>query len=265
MKIHTLPARDGVQWLTEGFKLTRQHWLTFAVILLCYVVLTIAPTMMIPRVGGFWVFLAAPILSFGVLSAFRSASEGKKPAANQLSAGFKLAAPMTKRLLLLGVINLIGSLGILAVTSLIDGGSIMQLVTGNLRPNDPALKTASAQTSVVVFISLLIPFQALLWYAPPFVGWHNLPVSQALFYSGVAVWRNKWAFLVFGLCWLALGYSVLIAMSVVSQINAVLVGKAVAAQVQPLINVPISVMLLVALNAAFWSSYKRMLVEPIPS
>jgi hypothetical protein len=265
MKIHTLPARSGLSWITDGLRLTRQYWFVFAVILLCYVFLTVSPTMLIPKVGGFWVFLAAPILSFGVLSAFRSASDKQKPNTSQLSAGFKLPSPLTKRLVLLGVVNLLGSLTILASTTLIDGGTIMQLVTGSLLPNDPALRMPNAKVSVLLFVALLVPFQALLWYAPPFIGWHKLPVAQALFYSGVAVWRNKLAFLVFGLCWLMLGYTALIALSLFQAVISVLLGKELAAQLQPLVNVPVSVMLLVTLNAAVWCSYKQIMVEPIPT
>ena len=37
--------------------------------------------------------------------------------------------------------------------------------------------------------------RASLWHAPVLVAWHGLRLTQALFFSGVACWRNKWAFL----------------------------------------------------------------------
>ncbi len=262
MKIHSLPAKDGFQWLIEGINITKQYWLPLMGILLCYVILSIVPTMLIPQVGGYWVFLASPILSFGVMSAFRSASSEQKPLLSQLSSGFKLPSPLTKRLLVLGLVNALGSYLILASTSLIDGGAVLQLVTGHLKPTDPVLKTGASQVAIMLFLGLLMPFQALLWYAPPFVGWHKLPVAQALFSSGVAVWRNRGAFFVFGITWLSLAVAVAMFTMVVSSLIAGLLGQGASAR--GLINVPLSVLLMTLLNAAIWCSYKRILVDPIP-
>ncbi len=42
-----------------------------------------------------------------------------------------------------------------------------------------------------------------MWYAPVFVAWHRLQPVKALFYSLVGVWRNRSAFAVYLLGWIA--------------------------------------------------------------
>jgi hypothetical protein len=44
---------------------------------------------------------------------------------------------------------------------------------------------------------LSIPF----WHAPPLVWWQGQGVAQSLFSSTLACWRNRAAFLVYGLAW----------------------------------------------------------------
>ncbi len=54
---------------------------------------------------------------------------------------------------------------------------------------------------LTVFAALYVCIAALFWHAPVLVAWHGLRLAQAMFFSGVACWRNKWAFLVYGLVW----------------------------------------------------------------
>ncbi len=56
---------------------------------------------------------------------------------------------------------------------------------------------------MLVFRALYVPLGALFWHAPVLVAWHSIKLTQALFFSGMACWRNKWAFLVYGLTWAA--------------------------------------------------------------
>jgi hypothetical protein len=72
---------------------------------------------------------------------------------------------------------------------------------------DPAL--LSGMLLRMVLASLLsVPF----WHAPALVHWDGQSVAQSLFSSTVGCWRNKGAFAVFGLSWIAviLGFGVLL-------------------------------------------------------
>jgi hypothetical protein len=59
----------------------------------------------------------------------------------------------------------------------------------------------SLRNPMMLFLALYLPLGAAFWYAPVLMIWHGLRLTQALFFSLVACWRNKWAFLVYGSAW----------------------------------------------------------------
>jgi len=54
-----------------------------------------------------------------------------------------------------------------------------------------------------------VPF----WHAPGLVYWGEQRWAKALFFSSMAIWRNKGAFAVYGLVWLGLGGVMLMLLS----------------------------------------------------
>jgi hypothetical protein len=106
----------------------------------------------------------------------------------------------------------------------------------------------AVRTPMAIFAMLYVVMAAIFWFAPALVGWHGIRITQALFFSWIACWRNKWAFLVYGLCWLAvfLGIDTLISM-------LVLIGLAptTAASIQ----IPINVVATSVLYCSFYTSY----------
>jgi hypothetical protein len=87
-----------------------------------------------------------------------------------------------------------------------------------------------------------------MWYAPMFVAWHRLHPTKALFYSLVGVWRNRSAFVVYLLGWLA----VAIGLSVALQLAKPLLPGSL----MPLLLSPLSLGMLAALYCSFWPSYR---------
>jgi hypothetical protein len=69
-------------------------------------------------------------------------------------------------------------------------------VTSDMAPFLEAMRTP-----LLLFGTLYIIIAALFWHAPVLVAWHNVRLTQALFFSGIACWRNKWAFVVYGMTW----------------------------------------------------------------
>jgi len=66
---------------------------------------------------------------------------------------------------------------------------------------DAALLLEAMVRPLITFAILYILISALFWHAPALTGWHGIKLTQALFYSMVACWRNKWPFLLYGLSW----------------------------------------------------------------
>jgi hypothetical protein len=116
------------------------------------------------------------------------------------------------------------------------------------KTNDLAPLMEAVQTPMVIFAILYVVMAAIFWFAPALVGWHGIRVTQALFFSWIACWRNKWAFLVYGLCWLAVFLSIDTFISML-----VLIG--LAPSTAATIQVPINVIATSVLYCSFYTSY----------
>src|SRR5690606_3197117 len=66
---------------------------------------------------------------------------------------------------------------------------------------DPAVLFGARLGPLSTCAGLYVLISALFWHAPALTGWHGIKLVQALFYSMVACWRNKWPFLLYGLSW----------------------------------------------------------------
>src|SRR5690606_9020903 len=104
------------------------------------------------------------------------------------------------------------------------------------------------------FLALYAPLQLALWYAPLFAGLHRTPPIKSLFFSVVAVWRNKGAFLIYFASW----FVVAIGLAVLIQILAALLP----AGLRTLVLAPAFLLMMAALYCSFWPSY-RDVVDPI--
>jgi hypothetical protein len=86
-----------------------------------------------------------------------------------------------------------------------------------------------------------------------FVAWHRLHPVKALFYSLVGVWRNRSAFSVYLLGWIA----VAIGLSVALQLAKPLLPGSLL----PLLLSPLSLVMLAALYCSFWPSYRDVVED----
>jgi hypothetical protein len=92
-----------------------------------------------------------------------------------------------------------------------------------------------------------------MWFAPIFVAWHGLSPVKALFYSLVAVWRNRWPFLVYMLGWFAIA----VAWSMLLQMLKLVMNDSLLT----LLLTPVSLAMLGALYCSFWPVYRDLIVE----
>ncbi len=161
---------------------------------------------LIPILGQMMLITAMPLLTFMSLCACRHIEAGQP---------MRLAMWMEplhdkdtrKRLIRLGLAYMICCLlgGFLATLPFMD--SIMAAVGDGTKINEAALMLA-IRGPFIVFAFLYIIISALFWHAPALIGWHKIKLKQALFFSMVACWRNKWPFLVYGLSWGAVFLSI---------------------------------------------------------
>lgn len=191
------PARNGLLWLIGGFKLVRGRPAAMMAIVAAYwfVVLFVSA---LPYLGSLLASLIMPALSVGVMNACRRAEAGETPRLDVLISALRGDPKRTRNLLAMGALYLSLSLVVLYLTSLVDGGTLMGLMTGR-QVSAEELQAPAFQTATQLALALMAPILMAWWYAPMLVSWHGLSIGKALVFSFIASWRNWRAFLVYGL------------------------------------------------------------------
>jgi hypothetical protein len=213
-------------------------------------------SVVIPLVGAVSPLVLTPALMVGLMHAVRSAEAGRMPSPGLLFAGFRDAGGTAWRpLLVLGGFNAAATLAALALAALADGGTLMRLATGQAGADEVGADESSMLYAAVVFVLVYTPIQMAMWYAPLFAAWHKVPPAKALFFSFFAVWRNKWAFLVFGAGWFAVAFLASLAVRLLDSLlgdSPVLLSMLLS---------PLSLVLITAVYCSFWASYRDAVVD----
>lgn len=255
MQIARLPAARGRAWVLDGFRLLRRAPLALLALSFMYL-LVLMFTTLVPLIGPFAPLLATPLLSVGVMHAARAAQRGERPTPQMLIAGLREPARRQWRaLLVLGVVNAGSTLAALAVASLADDGTLLRIATGQATGDDPSLQDPSLLLASLLFLFAYTPLQMALWFAPLFCAWHGLPPTKALFFSLVAVMRNRWAFLQFALGWVAVA---LVASLLIQLLKGLLGGSPL---LMSLLLSPTSLLVLTALYCSFWATYRDVVTD----
>lgn len=234
-----LPAVRGWAWIVGGFNLYRRNpaLLTFLVFGYWLCLLLVGA---VPILGQVAVSLVMPALSLGILNGCREVAAGRKAGPDILFSGFRANLPS---LLKLGLVYLLGSLAVLTLTILVDGGMLFELMLGRRRLTEETGDDPHFVTALLVGIVASTPLMMAYWFAPILAGWKGLTAGKAMFFSFVACWRNWPAFLVF-----ALG------LAVVALIPGFLVG--VLGAISPLLGtLPALLLPLVLIPVVFASFY----------
>jgi len=115
----------------------------------------------------------------------------------------------------LGALYAAGFLLLMAASMLVDGGMFARVYLAG-EPIRPELVQAdSFQAALWLSMLLYVPLSMLFWHAPALVFWQGVPPVKSLFFSWMACWRNKGAFLVYAGVWAAVfGSAAVLAMLV---------------------------------------------------
>jgi len=118
-------------------------------------------------------------------------------------------------MLQLGALYAAGFLLLMAASMLVDGGMFARVYLAG-EPIRPELVQAdSFQAALWLSMLLYVPLSMLFWHAPALVFWQGVPPVKSLFFSWMACWRNKGAFLVYAGVWAAVfGSAAVLAMLV---------------------------------------------------
>jgi hypothetical protein len=241
MLLQTVPARRGLQWAMQGMRTFWRQPLAMSGLFFLFMAL-ISLVSMLPLIGGAVALVLMPALTAGLMAATQIASEGRFPMPSTLWTALR-SGPRRMPMLQLGGLYAAGFLLLMAVSVLFDGGQFAGVYLAGEPLKPELVETGNFQTALWVSMVLYIPLSMLFWHAPALVLWQNIGPAKSLFFSGVACWRNKGAFVVYTLVWAA----VFAAAAVAAMVAASLLGE-----VQLTLSIMMPLALLVA--AMFFTS-----------
>lgn len=206
----------------------------------------------VPVLGLLLPLLLTPGLSMGFIEVARTIDERRPPNPLLLISGFR--SPQARSVLLLGVWYVVEIAGILLISLLIDGGSLIDWITLGESPKPE--QAASVQASAMIAFLLYIPVMMAFWFAPQLVVWSGFSPVKALFYSFFAVWRNKSAFIRYAITWIGLTLFLGACMALLGQLMDFTPNTAAA------FLFPITLILMAVAHGSFYASTKAIFGDP---
>lgn len=197
MEARQVEAGQGWQWIAQGFALFRKNPLIWLALLLVYIVIVFALSV-VPIVGGLIVALLSPVFAAGFLMGCKALEKDEELELAHLFAGFKTN---TSQLVTVGGLYLVGYILIIGLVMMLGGGSLLGMLVLGQQP-DPALMAGAMggmMIAMLIGLALLVPLLMAYWFAPALVVFHDVAPVEAMKLSFAACWRNMLAFTIYGL------------------------------------------------------------------
>lgn len=252
MQAVSLPASAGLQWIIQGWSLFKRQpmaifsWAMFVTLVLIFATLT-AP------IGPILFIVLMPAITLVTLSITRHVHHNRRITMPMWLEPLRHKG-IFKKLLILGMLYVViclcaGLVAFLPYSEELNAAMQTLVSTQNIAPLADII-----QTPMMIFAALYFALAALFWYSPILVGWHGTPIGQALFFSAVACWRNKWAFLLYGACWAGIFFGM-------DLVIGVSVSLGVPLDLAAALQVPINVALGSVLYASFYPTYVSVFLQ----
>ena len=209
MKLQLVAPRQGLLWVQRAFQVFARQPLGFAALFAtCLFVFLLLG--LIPLVGTIALLVLPPAGSLLFMIATRRVTEGRTAMPGSIAELASAGRSRLLALLKLGIAYGASSFIVFWLAGVLDGGALdaffASLPDAKTTPESAAVRIADPRLQLglvirLVFVGALsIPF----WHAPALVHWGGQGWAKSLFFSSVALWRNKGAFGVYGLAWVAL-------------------------------------------------------------
>jgi hypothetical protein len=253
MKLQQLPARQGIVWVRQGFRLFVRQPLGFSGLFASFLFVVFL-VMLLPLVGPFLLLALLPLGSLGFMIAARTALDGRFPLPRVFIEPLRSGRQRALGIVKLGAIYAIACIAISALSEWLDGGALEALMetmgSGKATPED--LQQRLAEPSLMTGLAVRLGLAGLLavpfWHAPALVHWAEHGVAKSLFSSTVACWRNRGAFTVFALTWTA----VVLVFGIVANLLAALLGQP---QLVAFVAMPLSLVLSTIFYTSIYFSF----------
>jgi hypothetical protein len=230
------PASEGLRWV-------RQSWAAFAsqpfrfglqfFIFMAGMSVLAGFGAVLPGLGTFLVLATLPWVTLVFMLAASGSRAGRFSISGSWLAPWQGGPQRTRALLMLCLLYAAASMAIIALSNWADGGRLLALEEALLKQGSPAgpkgepggmpeeqLAAMLADPGLLGGLMLRALLATLLsipfWHAPALTHWCAQPAAKAMFFSTLACWRNKGAFAVYGLVWLAIAMAGAILLNVLA-------------------------------------------------
>lgn len=200
MKLNVVPAKTGTLWVRQGIRAFWKQPLALTGLFFMFMA-SMSILSIVPVLGSFLALMLLPAATLGLMAATREVELGKFPMPFILAAGFRTGADGKKNMILLGLIYALCFVGVMGISTLVDGGDFAQLYLVGGTLDAETVMEPDFQNAMWLSMMLYLPLSLVFWHAPALTHWHGVPVGKSLFFSAVACLSNWRAFLMFGVMW----------------------------------------------------------------
>lgn len=255
MQALSLSPFAGWRWVRDGFTLFRAQPIPLFTWALMIGLLVLLASILVP-IGPVLFVMIMPIITVVTLQACREIEAGR-PMQPWHLVGEVLRSGKARRLLGAGSVYVAAVLlaGLIAFVPFM--GHVADVAAGIQEEGDVAALYQAVRTPLLIFGLLYLVVAALFWHAPVLIAWHDMGLRKALFFSGVACWRNKGAFVVYGMVWAAAVFGLEV-------VGALLRGMGLSAQFAGFLQMPLNFALAAMLYASFYSTYTTVFHDRSP-
>jgi hypothetical protein len=201
MKLHIVPARQGILWVKLGMRTFFRQPLALTGLFFIFMA-AMSVISMVPLVGNVLALALLPGATLGLMVATQEALKGQFPMPSVLLAGFRAGRAQMRAMLVLGALYALGFVGVLGLSALADGGKFAQMYLFGGAVSSEVFQDPAFETAAMVALLFYMPLSLLFWFAPALVYWNNVSPMKSLFFSMVACIRNIGAFTVYSLVWM---------------------------------------------------------------
>lgn len=246
MQAVSLPASAGWQWVRDGFRLFTRQPLALFTWALAISLLVMFATFSAPIGPLFFVGLM-PIVTLMTLSACKHIEADRTMLPSMWLKPLQKPG-VFKKLLTMGALYAASCLVAGLVAFLPFSDELAEGIRAASVTNDLTPFLVAMQMPLAIFGTLYIIIAAMFWHAPVLVAWHGVRMTQSLFFSGIACWRNKGAFLVYGFTWAAVFMGI-------DLCGSMLIAMGLPAQLVNILQVPFNIAAGGVLYSSFYPAY----------
>lgn len=206
LSLQSVRATEGLRWIQQGIKTFTHYPLGFtgifsAMMLVCML------AFFIPVLGIVCMFFFVPWFSLGFMAAAYRALRAEIPTVSVFFEPMRGSRQQMRGMLKLGALFTGVTLVLLWGSFLIGAPALAPLLedlsSGQVSLEELA-KQPAIQSHILLSMSLVSLVSLVFWHTPGLVFWGQQPVLRSVIFSIVALWKNKWAFVVYGFSWITL-------------------------------------------------------------